>query len=103
MKLRKGDTIKVLIGKDKGKTGQIERVYPARDQVLVAGVNEYKRHLKSRSQNQKSEIITITKPLPVSNVAMLCPKCKKVTRIGIKLDKDGKKVRVCAKCRKEIN
>jgi large subunit ribosomal protein L24 len=102
MKLKKGDKIKILIGKDKGKTGEVERIFPARNLVLVPGVNEFKRHLKSRTQNQKSEIITITKPLPVSNVAVVCPNCKKVTRVGFKTVKD-KKLRVCAKCKKEIN
>jgi large subunit ribosomal protein L24 len=102
MKIKKGDNVKILIGKDKGKTGSVERVYPSRGQVLIAGINEYKRHMKSRAENQKSEIITITKPLPVSNIAMICPKCKKVTRVGSKIEK-GKKIRICAKCKKEIN
>ena len=115
MKIKKGDTVKVLIGKDKGKTGKIERVLPKDDRVLIAGVNEFKRHVKSQAQNpaslasrsgrqggQKSEIVTITKPLPASNVALICPKCKKVTRIGFKIEK-GKKVRICRKCKKEID
>ena len=102
MKIRKGDNIKVLIGKDHGKTGIVERVYPARDKVLVPGINEFKRHVKSQARNQKSEITTITKPINASNVALVCPKCKKITRISFKLLKDGK-VRICAKCKKEIN
>ncbi|OGH19138.1 MAG: 50S ribosomal protein L24 [Candidatus Levybacteria bacterium RIFCSPHIGHO2_01_FULL_40_15b] len=102
MKIKKGDTVKVLIGKDKGKEGKIEKIYPKGNRVLILGVNEYKRHVKSRARNQKSEIITITKPLPVSNVAILCPKCKKPTRVGFRIEKD-KKIRVCAKCRKDID
>jgi len=103
MKIKKGDTIKVLIGKDKGKTGQVERVYPARDQVLVPGINEFKRHMKSRARDQKSDIVTITKPLTVSNIALVCPKCKKITRVGIEIKKDDSRVRICRKCKKEIN
>lgn len=103
MKIKKGDNVKVLIGKDKGKVAPVEAIYPAREMVLIAGVNEFKRHVKSRAQNQKSEIVTITKPLPVSNVALICPKCKKPTRIGFEIKKDGKKVRVCRKCNKEID
>ena len=103
MKLKKGDNIKVLIGKDKGKTGQVERIFRKTKRVLVPGVNEYKRHVKSRARNQKSEIITITKPLPVANVALICPKCHKPTRIGFEIKKDGKKVRICRKCGKEID
>lgn len=96
-KLKKGDNVKVVTGKDKGRTGKIEKVFSKEDKVVVGGVNQYKRHLKARSQNQKSEIITLTKPLPVSNVALVCPKCKKTTRIGIKTDKN-EIYRVCRKC-----
>ena len=101
MKLLKNDTVKVVAGKDSGKTGKIERVFSKESKVLVEGVNQYKRHMKARSANQKSEIITITKPLPVANVALICPKCKKQTRVGYKLIKDAK-VRICKKCKTEL-
>lgn len=108
MKIKKGDNVKILIGKDKGKTGKVEKVYPSRKQILVAGVNEFKRHVKSREKSQKSEITTITKPLSVANVVLVCPKCNKTTRIGFKIVKGspreaGKKIRVCKKCKKEID
>lgn len=102
MKLKKGDNVKILIGKDKGKTGQIERILPKTESVLILGVNEFKRHVKSRTRNQKSEIITITKPVPLANVALVCPKCKKPTRIGYKIE-NNKKLRICRKCGKEID
>ena len=102
MKIKKGDEIKVMIGKDKGKTGKVERVYPARDLVLVMGVNEFKKHMKSRSQNEKSEIVTITKPLKVSNVSIVCGKCKKTARISFKIEK-GNKIRICSNCKKAID
>ena len=101
MKLRKGDSVKVVAGKDKGKIEKIEKVYPKENKVLVSGVNQYKRHLKGRAQNQKSEIITLTKPLPVAAVSLICPKCNKVTRIGFKIEKTGK-LRICRKCGKTI-
>lgn len=101
MKLHKGDQIKVTIGKDKGKTGKVEKVFPRIDRVLIVGINEFKRHIKAKATGQKSEIVTITKPLPVSNVALICPKCNKLTRIGFKIEK-GKKLRICRKCKKEI-
>lgn len=101
MKLHKGDQIKVTIGKDKGKTGKIEKVFPRIDRVLILGVNEFKRHIKSRITGEKSEIVTITKPLPAANVALICPKCNKLTRVGFKIEK-GKKLRICRKCKKEI-
>jgi large subunit ribosomal protein L24 len=101
MKLKKGDEIKVTKGKDKGKTGKVEKALPKMGKVLIANVNLFKRHLKARSQSQPSEIVTLTKPLPEENVALICPKCHKQTRIGYKLEKTGK-VRICRKCGKEI-
>lgn len=101
MKLHKGDQIKVTMGKDKGKAGKVEKVFPRLDRVLILGINEFKRHIKSKARGQKSEIVTITKPLPVSNVALICPKCNKLTRVGFKNEK-GKKLRICRKCKKEI-
>ena len=116
MKLKKGDTVKVLIGKDKGKEGTVEKIFRKAQSVLIPGVNEFKRHVKSREKNtasrqggQKSEIITITKPLLAANVALVCPRCKKPTRIGYKIlnnlpaGKAGKKVRICRKCGKAID
>ncbi len=101
MKLRKGDQVKIVKGKDSGKTGKVERFYIKESKVLVEGINQYKRHLKAKSQGQKSEIVVITKPLPVANVALICPKCKKPTRVGYKIVKDGK-TRICKKCNAEI-
>jgi len=101
MKLLKNDEVKIVAGKDKGKSGKIEKVFSKEGKVLVEGVNQYKRHLKSRQQGEQSQILTITKPLPIANVQLVCPKCKKITRVGYKIEKD-KKVRICRKCQKEI-
>lgn len=101
MKLRKGDTVKIVRGKDAGKTGKIEKVDVKSAKVFVEGMNQYKRHIKAKMQGQKSEILTITKPLTVSNVVFVCPKCKKITRIGYKLLKNDK-VRICKKCSAEV-
>ena len=97
MKLKRNDEVKIVKGKDKGKTGKIEKIFPASNKVLVPDINTYKRHVKARMQNQKSEIITLTKPLPVSNVALICPKCKQQSRVGY-LIKNKKKERICRKC-----
>jgi|SRR3989344_837463 len=102
MKLKKGDTVKVLMGKDKGRSGKIDKVLPKSDGVLIEGMNQFKRHVKARDRKQKSEIVTITKPIPASKVALICPKCKKPTRVGWKLEK-GKKIRICRKCLKTID
>lgn len=102
MKLKKGDNIKVVSGKDKGKVAKIEKVLSKISKVVVTGVNQYKRHLKARSQGQPSEIVTIIKPLPLQNVALVCPHCKLQTRVGYKREKDNKKIRICRKCGKKI-
>lgn len=101
MKIKKGDLVKVVLGKDAGKTGKVERVFTDKNAVIVEGVNQYKRHVKGNSQGQKSEIITITKPLAVAKVAVLCPKCKEQTRIGYVINKDSKQ-RICKKCNAEL-
>ncbi len=101
MKLKKGDSVKVVRGKDKGKEGKIDRVFSKGGKVLIANVNLYKRHLKARSQTQPSEIITLTKPLSLENVVLVCPKCHKTTRIGYKIEKNIKS-RICKKCKSEI-
>ena len=101
MKLIKGDLVKVIKGKDAGKKGKVERVFSKEKRVLVEGVNQYKRHIKAKMAGQKSEIVTLTKPLSIANIVLLCPKCKKETRVGYKVIKDGK-TRICKKCNKEI-
>ena len=101
MKLKKGDIVKVIRGKDLGKTGKIEKVFSKVNKVLIAGVNQYKRHLKARSQKQPSEIATIIKPLPLVNVVCVCPKCHLPTRIGYIIE-DSKKFRICKKCKQKI-
>lgn len=89
------------MGKDKGKTGKVEKVFPDKQRVLVSGVNQYKRHLKARSQKQPSEIVTITKPLAVANVMRICPKCHLGSRIFYQTIEE-KKERMCQKCQKAI-
>lgn len=98
MKLKKGDEVKIVVGKDKGKTGKIEKVFPKEQKVQVLGVNQYKRHTKARSQREKSEIVTITKPLAIANVMLVCPKCHLPTRVGYQ-NEGEKKERICKKCK----
>jgi len=97
MKLKKGDLVTVVRGKDSGKTEKIVKVFSKENKVVVENVNQFKRHVKSRMPGQKSEIITLTKPLALASVRLVCPKCKKLTRVGFKMLKD-EKVRVCKKC-----
>ena len=101
MKLRVGDEVKVTSGKDKGRVGKIEKVFPKKKSIVIAGLNMYKRHYKPRKANEKGGIIDIVRPLPIGNIAFICPKCKSVTRIGFTLS-ENKKVRVCRKCKQEV-
>lgn len=100
-KFKKGDEVIVTLGKDKGKKGKIEKLFVKDGKALILGVNEFKRHIKGRTSKKDSEIKTITKPISLSKVAIVCPKCALPTRIGMVI-KDGKKNRICKKCKKEI-
>ncbi len=100
MKIKKGDNVKILAGKDSGRTGTVDRVLVKTGKVIVAGINIYKRSVKKQGQTQGG-IIDLVKPVDASNVILVCPNCKKVTRVGFKIE--GKdKVRICKKCGKEI-
>ena len=95
-KIHKDDTVQVIAGKDKGKTGNVVRVVPAKNAVIVSGINIVKKAMKKRSQQDQGGIVEIEAPLNISNVAIVCKKCG-ATKIGYKIDGD-KKVRVCRKC-----
>ncbi len=101
MKLKKNDTIIVTAGKDKGRKGKIEKVFPVDMIVLVPGINMYKRHVKKRDNANPGGIVDKSRPITVSNVALICPKCNKPTRIGYMVLKD-EKVRMCRKCQQAI-
>ena len=93
-KIRKGDKVVVIAGKDKGRTGEVLRVMPKDDKALVRGVNLVRRHQK-QSQTQEGGIITKEAPIHLSNIAMVDPKDNKsATRVGFQIQKDGKKARI---------
>ena len=96
IKLHKNDNVEVIAGKDKGKRGEIVRVFADKGSVLVRGVNMMKKAIKPRSQQDKGGIFDVEAPLNISNVMIVCKKCGK-TRIGFKIDGDKKK-RICRKC-----
>lgn len=101
MKIKKGDKIKIKIGKDKGKTGVVEKVYKNSNKVLVTGMNLYKRHVKKNEKMPQGGIVEISRAMDVSKLSLVCPKCGKMTRIGYVLEKN-KKLRVCRKCVSKI-
>jgi len=97
MKIRRGDKVKVISGKDKGKTGKVLKVFPRLGKVVVEGINILKKHQKPRRQGEKGGRISFPGPISISNVQLICTKCEKPTRVGF--EKSGeKKVRICKKC-----
>ncbi|MGC8480204.1 MAG: 50S ribosomal protein L24 [Acidimicrobiales bacterium] len=101
MKVRKGDKVRVLAGKDRGVEGEVVKTIPSEDKIVVSGVNIAKRHTKPTSATTQGGIIDKAMPIHVSNVALVCSKCGP-TRAGARVDGDGTKVRVCAKCGGEL-
>ena len=99
-KLKVGDEVFVTSGGNKGKKGKIEKVITRENKIVVGGINIYKRHVKGKP-GQKGGIYEIPRPLSFAKIALVCPKCKKVTRVGFSII-DGKKIRTCKKCKKGI-
>ncbi len=98
MKVKKGDQVQVIQGKDKGRTGTVRRVIPKENKVVVDGLNIVKKHVKPRGEKQKGGIIRVEKPLYASKVMVVCPSCGEPTRVGYQIDKKGEKYRICRKC-----
>lgn len=103
MKIKQGDSVKILLGKDRGRTGTVLKTYPKTLKVLVEGLNLYKKHIKARRKGEEGGIVTKPRPLLVSKMALLCPNCQKATRVGIQTTEDGKKYRLCKKCKTVID
>lgn len=101
MKLRKGDNVKMLSGKDRNKTGKIISVHKEDNRVVVEGLNMIKRHTRARQQGQKGQIIHKERAISVGSVALICKSCGKATRVGHKINGDIK-IRVCKKCKSEV-
>jgi large subunit ribosomal protein L24 len=97
MKLRKGDRVRVLQGKDRGQTGDVMRVLPKSNRVIVEGVNRVKKHQKATRATMQGGIIDKDMPIAASAVAIVCPQCGP-SRIGYRFDDSGRKIRVCRKC-----
>ena len=102
LKIKKGDKVRVLTGKDRGHEGEVMRVLPSVGKVIVDGANVAKKHQRATKATMQGGIIDKDMPLPVANVALICPSCGKPTRVGYKTDKDGTKARVCKKCGGEM-
>ena len=101
MRIKKGDTVYVLSGNDKGKKGEVLEVIPKTEKVIVKGVNIRKRHIKPKKQGEEGGIIPVECAIHSSKLAVVCPKCGKPTRIGYEVEK-GEKIRVCKKCKAKL-
>lgn len=107
MKIKKGDKVKILAGKDKGKTGKVLQIFPTRNKVSVEGLNLLIKHMRPRRQGEKGQRIEFPAPMDLSNAELICPRCGKPTRVGYQAKKDvngkDKKFRECKKCKQVID
>lgn len=97
MRLKKGDTVELITGKDRGKHGKIIQVFPSDHRVVVEGLNLMTKNVRAKRDREKGQVVKFNAPLPASNVQLVCPKCGKRTRIGSH-QSEGKKLRQCQKC-----
>jgi large subunit ribosomal protein L24 len=100
MKIRKNDTILIISGKDRTKTGKVLSVFPQKKAIIVEGLNLRKKHVRPKRSGEKGQIVQVPVPLNVSNVKLICQKCGKASRVGYKKEGD-RKYRVCKKCGQE--
>jgi len=98
LRIKKGDTVEVISGKDRGKRGEVLKVIPKKDRVIVEGVNIVHRHVTPTQDMPQGGIIENEAPIHVSNVQLVCPRCDEMTRVGAERLDDGTKVRKCKKC-----
>lgn len=107
MNIKKGDKVKILTGKDKGKTGKVLQVFPGKERASVEGLNLLIKHMRPRKQGEQGQRIEFPAPMNISNMILLCPKCGKPARAGSKTVKTEKgrtkKYRMCKKCRQTID
>lgn len=101
MKIQKGDKVEIMIGKDKGRSGQVLRVFAKSEEIIIKGLNLFKKHLKP-TQGQKGGIIEKERAMRVSKVMLICPSCNKKIRVAYQIDKNGDKSRICRKCKSII-
>lgn len=107
MTIKKGDKIKILAGKDKGKTGKVLQIFKSKNRASIEGLNLLIKHLRPRREGEKGQRIEFPAPIEMSNLMLVCPKCGKATRVGYKIikNKEGKtkKFRECKKCKQTID
>jgi len=101
-KIRKNDAVKVLAGKDKGKTGKVLKIFPENNRAIVEGVNLIKKHVRRRRENEQGGVVEMENSINISNLAIICKGCNKPTRVNFNKLADGSKSRFCNKCKEII-
>ncbi len=101
MKIKKGDTVLIISGKDKGRTGKVTKALPKKGGILVERINLKKKHVRPKKQGEKGQVVDVPALLEVSNVKIICPKCGKAARVGYKVEGEVKN-RICKKCKQII-
>lgn len=102
MRIKKGDQVLIIAGKDRLRKARVIKVLPSHGRLVVEGINIVKRHQRPKQQGAKGQVVEIPMSLDVSNVKLICPQCSRPTRVGVKIIEDGRKARICKKCQKEI-
>jgi large subunit ribosomal protein L24 len=98
MKLRKGDNVKIMAGKDRGKTGKVLGAFPAEEKIMVEGVNLFKKRSRAKRQGETGQTVSVARPFPASRAELVCASCKNPTRVGFRVEGNAK-VRYCKKCK----
>ena len=101
MKIKKGDNVLIISGKDKGRTAKVLKAIPKDLKLLIEGINLKKKHVRPKRDGEKGQVVSIPAPMNASNVKIICPRCGKAVRVGYKIEGDNKK-RICKKCKQEI-
>lgn len=101
MKIRKGDIVLIISGKDRARKGKVIEAFPKKGRVIIEGINLRKKHVKPKKSGEKGQIVETPASIDVSNTKLICPKCGKPTRVGCKIE-GKRKYRVCKKCGQEI-
>ncbi len=102
MKIRKNDKVKIIKGKDRGKSGKVLKVFSDAEKILVEGINLYKKHLRPKREGEKGEIVLVPRPVSVANMAIECSACGKPARVGF-MKEGEKKMRICKKCQARMD
>ncbi len=102
MYLKKNDSVQIITGKDRGKKGKVLQTFPESNKVVVEGMNMMAKNVRPKRQGEKGQVVRYNAPVDASNVALYCNKCSKPVKIGFTKTADGKKIRICRKCKQNI-